>query len=120
MSIASIESGHELLRTGFDIDGTRVELLYDRKVDRYTVATRWSNLKHFVVPFAKPKWTRIMLDRASAVFESVCLHGATKEVARTAAKFSARCDRTNFENGAAYEREILRQTRHAFAHRKTI
>lgn len=48
MSKASIDSGHELLRSGFDIDGTRVELLYDRKVDRYTVATRWSNLKHFI------------------------------------------------------------------------
>jgi len=102
----------ELLRSGYDIDGVRVELLFDEDSNRFTIATRWTNLAHLNVPAVHntEKWKRIMLDRASAVFEAVCLNGATKEVARIANIKAQANDRAFFASAAAYEREVLRKT----------
>lgn len=100
----------ELIRSGYDIDGVRVELLFDDDIDRFTVATRWTNLVHFPIPFKNDKWKRIMLDRASATFEVVCMDGATKENARKARRIASENDRIFFRSSADYEREILRQT----------
>lgn len=102
----------EIIRSGFDIDGVKVELLFDEEVARFTIATRWVNLVHLNVPAVHntEKWKRIMLDRASAVFEAVCLNGATKEVARVANIKAQANDRAFFTSTAAYEREVLRKT----------
>lgn len=102
----------EMIRSGFDIDGVKVELLFDDEALRFTVATRWTNLAHLNVPAVHnvEKWKRIILDRASAVFEAVCLNGATKEVARIAHNKAQANDRAFFTSVAAYEREVLRKT----------
>lgn len=104
-----------VIRSGFDIDGIKVELLWDETRNRFTVATRWVNLAHFEVEFTTQKWTRISLERAAAVFEAVCLNGATKEVARTAKKAAASFDSIFAANAAGYEREVLRRTDAALA-----
>jgi len=100
----------ELIRSSYDIDGTRVELLFDESANRFTVATRWVNLTHFNVPFNGDKWTRITLERASAAFEAICLNGATKEVARVAKQKAIAIDASFCVSSAGYEREVLRQT----------
>ncbi len=103
-------ANQEVIRSSFDIDGTRVELIFDEDKARFTVATRWVNLVHIPMTFDNQKWKRIAMDRASAVFEAVCLNGATKEVARIARKHASNIDRVFFVSSAGYEREVLRLT----------
>ena len=105
----------ELIRSSYDIDGVRVELLFDDEIGRFTVATRYVNLVHFPIPFKLEKWKRIMMDRASATFEAVCLNGATKEVALAARREATNNDRIFFTSAASYEREVLRKTSSALA-----
>lgn len=100
----------EVLRSSFDLDGVRVELIFDEGYNRFTVATRWVNLVHVPIQFDNQKWKSIALDRASAVFEAVCLNGATKEVAHAARLIASKLDRVFFVSAAGYEREVLRQT----------
>lgn len=105
----------EIIRSSYDIDGVRVELIFNEEKQRFTVATRWVNLVHINIPFKTEKFKRIMMDRASAVFEAVCLNGATKEIARAANKIAANNDRVFFVSAAGYEREIIRKTYAAVA-----
>lgn len=106
-------SNVEAIRSSFDIDGTRVELIFDADKNRYSVATRWAFLAHFQVEWNTTKWQRIMLERASAVFEAVCMNGATKEVANVAKQKAVNADLTFFVSPAAYEKEVLRLTEKA-------
>ena len=103
-------ANQEVIRSSFDIDGARVELIFEEDKARFTVATRWVNLIHIQMAFDNQKWKRIALDRAIAVFEAVCLNGATKEVARIARKHASNLDRVFFVSSAGYEREVLRRT----------
>lgn len=103
----------EVLRSSFDIDGIKVELTYDSGRRRYSVATRWAYLTHIPVPFDTAKWRRIGLERASAVFEAVCLHSADKVIALLAKKHAMALDPAHFNVKAAYEREVLRRTRNS-------
>jgi len=103
----------EVLRSGYDVDGTKVELTYDPGRRRYSVATRWQYLVHFSVDFDTPKWRRIGVERAGAVFEAICMFSASKIVALLAKKHAMALDRAHFINSAGYEREVLRKTRNS-------
>lgn len=67
----------ELLRSSFDVDGTRVELLWDEQRFRFTVATRWINLAHLGCSLPTDGNKALALAQASATFEAVCMDGAT-------------------------------------------
>lgn len=99
----------EVLRTSYDADGVKVEFLHDEARQRYTVATRWVNLAHFVIPFPTERSKRLAHERASAVFEAVCMDGATKEVAMRAKRIAKAFYPSHCINLAGFEREVLRR-----------
>ncbi|WP_443115460.1 hypothetical protein [Herbaspirillum seropedicae] len=98
----------ELIRSGYDIDGIRVEVLFDDEAKRFTIATRWVNLTHFDCWPHTERANRLALDQALASFEVVCMDGATKEVARRA-KAAARSIHPRQCTTGGYEREVLRR-----------
>lgn len=105
----------EILRSGYDIDGVRVELSFDEAKGRFSVSTRYAHLAHLPVQLATVKWMRITLERASATFEAACLHGATKEVARVAKRCATAVDSVFCNGPSGYEREVLRRVNAALA-----
>jgi len=100
----------DLLRSSYDIDAVRVELLWDAQKTRFTVATRWQNLAHFPVAFSLQRVKRRALAQASAVFEATCLNGATKAVARIAKKQARSTNPSLCVGPADYEHEVIRKT----------
>lgn len=99
----------ELLRSSFDCEGTRLELIYDDARQRFTVATRWLNLVHIQIDPPTDRVKRLPLDRASAVFETVCMDGATKDAVRLAKKAAFSLFPSNCVNAAGYEKEVMRR-----------
>lgn len=101
----------ELLRSCFDVDGTRVELLWNEQRYRFTVATRWVNLAHFGCSLPTDGNKALALEQASAAFEVVCMDGATRSVAEKAKKAARSIHPARCISPAGYEREVLRRTR---------
>lgn len=99
----------ELLRSSFDCEGTNLELIYDEARQRFTVATRWLNLVHIQIDPPTNRVKRLALDRASAVFETVCVHGATKDVALRAKKAALGLFPSSCAIAAGYEKEVMRR-----------
>lgn len=99
----------EVLRSSFDIEGERVEFLFDQNRNRYTVATRWANLVHFSVGYGAVK-KRVAHERASAVFECVCMHGATETHAKAAKRAALGSTPSRCAGPAGFEREVIRRT----------
>ena len=99
---------HELIRSGYDIDGIRVEVLFDDEAKRFTIATRWVNLTHFNFWPYNARTMRLALDQALASFEVVCMDGATKDEALRA-KAAARSIHPRQCTPGGYEREVLRR-----------
>lgn len=97
----------EILRSSFDCNGGKVELLFDKNKNRFTVASRWQNLVHFEFLGASSK--RLAHERASATFEVVCFDGATKQVAKVAKKSAMRIFPSHCISNAGFEIEVFRQ-----------
>lgn len=100
----------EIIRSSFDIDGIRVELLWNEARFRFTVATRWANLAHFDCSFRNDRNKALALEQAAAAFEVVCMDGATKAVARRAKAAARLIHPARCIPRAGYEREVLRRT----------
>ncbi|WP_186057742.1 hypothetical protein [Burkholderia gladioli] len=100
----------ETIRSSFDIDGVRVELLWDEARFRFTVATRWTNLAHFDCQFHNERNKALALEQAAATFEVVCMDGATKDVARRAKSAARSIHPARCISPAGYAREVLRRT----------
>ncbi|KVT81378.1 hypothetical protein WK59_18750 [Burkholderia ubonensis] len=100
----------ELIRSSFDIDGVRVELLWDEVRFRFTVSTRWANLAHFGCQFRTDRIKALALEQACAVFEVVCMDGATKRVAQGAKAVARSIHPRRCISPAGYAREVLRRT----------
>jgi len=100
----------EVLRSSFDIDGVRVELLLDEQKRRFTIATRWVNLVHIPIEFQSERVKSLAHEQASAVFETVCMDGATRETARIAKHAAMTVLPTKCINLAVYEREVMRRS----------
>lgn len=99
----------EVIRRSFDIDGARVELIFDEARRRFTVASRWANLAHVPLQGLRAHAKRIAHERASAVFEVVCINGASREVARSARRVAMSIRPGQFSLSAYMEREIIRR-----------
>ena len=102
--------GTELIRSSFDIDGVRVELLWDEARFRFTVATRWVNLAHFNSSFPTDRNKSLALEQACAAFEVVCMDGATKAVGKRAKAAARSIHPCRCGSSAGYAREVLRRT----------
>ncbi|ENZ77961.1 MULTISPECIES: hypothetical protein [Ralstonia] len=100
----------ELLRSSFDVDGTRVELLWDEQRFRFTVATRWINLAHLGCSLPTDGNKALALAQASATFEAVCMDGATRGSAQNAKKAAQSIHPARCISPSGYEREVLRRS----------
>jgi hypothetical protein len=109
MSNAQHTPGQEVIRSSFDSDGSRLELLFNQTKSRFTIATRWTNLVHIGFDFPSDSCKRLALARASAVFETVCMDGATKQAAQTAKKVAMRLFPNQCVSPAGFEREVMRR-----------
>lgn len=99
----------ELLRRSYDIDGGAVEMIFDEARRRFTVASRWANLAHIPVSGLRHHGKRLAHERASAVFEVVCMNGATPSVAQQAKRIAMTLRLGQFISAAYMEREIIRR-----------
>jgi len=99
----------EVIRRSFDIDGVRVELIFDEERRRFTVASRWANLAHVPLRGLRSHAKRTAHERASAVFEVVCINGACREVAKSARRVAMALRPGQFSLPAYMEREIIRR-----------
>jgi len=99
----------EVIRRSFDIDGSRVELIFDEGRQRFTVASRWANLAHIPIQGLRSHAKRVAHERASAVFEVVCINGASRNVAKAARRVAIGLRPGQFSLPAYMEREIIRR-----------
>lgn len=100
----------ELLRSSFDVDGVRLDLLWNEKRYRFTIATRWINLAHFGCSLPTDANKALALTQASAAFEAVCMDGATRSAAQNAKKAARSIHPARCISPAGYEREVLRRS----------
>lgn len=99
----------ETLRRSYDIDGAAVEMLFDESRRRFTIASRWANLAHIPMIGLRKHAKRTAHERASAVFEVVCLNGASPDVARSAKRLAMKLHLGQFSCPAYMERELIRR-----------
>ena len=107
----------EILRRSYDIDGAAVEMIFDEARRRYTIASRWANLAHIPMIGLRKHAKRTAHERASAVFEVVCLNGAAPAVAKAARSIAMKLHLGQFSCPAYMERELIR--RFSAAHQAT-
>lgn len=99
----------ETLRRSYDIDGAAVEMIFDEARRRYTIASRWANLAHIPMIGLRKHAKRTAHERASAVFEVVCLNGAEPAVAKAARRLAMKLHLGQFSCPAYMERELIRR-----------
>ena len=99
----------ETLRRSYDIDGAAVEMIFDEAKRRFTIASRWANLAHIPMIGLRKHAKRTAHERASSVFEVVCLNGADPAIAKTARNLAMRLHLGQFSCPAYMERELIRR-----------
>ena len=99
----------ERLRSSYDIDGCFVEMIFDAERRRFTVASRYANLAHIPLLGLRSHAKRLAHERASAVFEVVCINGATLDVAAGAKALAMKLRLSQFSCAAYMERELIRR-----------
>lgn len=107
----------ETLRRSYDIDGAAVEMIFDEANRRFTIASRWANLAHIPMIGLRKHAKRTAHERASAVFEVVCLNGAEPAIAKAARSIAMKLHMGQFSCPAYMERELIR--RFSAAHQAT-
>lgn len=104
----------EILRSSFDVDGIRLEFVFDCLRNRYSVATRYAFLAHFDAGISKIS-KRLAHERASSVFEFCCFEGATRENASAAKRYAQNLFPNRCAKGNGFEREVIRRATIAIA-----